>query len=341
MRVVDVDPSGEALAAWHDVVVSSLRHLRPADDVPPLAEVRAGALAGLPERDPSELVRLQLLLDGDDPVGALRLELPLRDNRHLVWAEGHVRPDARRRGAGTALLRAAERAARDAGRTLLSTDLDEPPGAPSPGRAFLQRAGWECALTEVRRELALPVPEDRLDALEAQAAERSAGYDVVAWADRCPDGLVAARAELGRVMSVDVPSGSLDWHEEAWDADRVRERERLLAEQERSLLTAAAQDRATGALVAYTELCVRPAAPALVEQWDTLVVGPHRGHRLGTRVKVAALRLLAAQHPGARRVVTSNADTNAWMIAVNEALGFVPDGVDTSWQRAVGGGAGP
>ena len=339
MDVSDVDPRGGDLADWHAVHVAALRAGRPDDAVPPVEEVRAGALAGLPERDPSELVRLLLARQDGAPVGALRVELPLRDNQHLVWAEAHVLPAARRRGVGTRLLEAAEAAARQAGRTLVTTDLDEPPAVVgrSPGRAFLTRHGFACALTEVRRDLSLPVPPQRLADLERGARAHAAGYRLVSWADRCPDELVEQRAALGRVMSLDVPLGTLDWHEEAWDAARVREREALLTEQGRSLITAAALHEATGTLVAYTELAVRPAAPGLVEQWDTLVVRAHRGHRLGLLVKVAALRRLAAEHPGARRVATTNADTNSWMIAVNEALGFVPNGVDTSWQRPVGG----
>lgn len=335
VEVREVDPRGPDLDAWAGVLAASLLADRPDDPPPPVAELRAGALAGLPERDPSELVRLLLAVDGGEPVGAGRLELPLRDNTHLAYVEVHVRPDARRRGVGTALLAALEREA--TGRTLLMTDLDEPPAllGASPGRRALERADFACALTEVRRDLLLPVPEERLDRLEAEAAERAQGYRVVTWRDRCPDDLVDARAALGRVMSVDAPIGALDVHEEVWDAARVRERERLLAEQGRASIVAAAVCEATGALVAFSELAARPALPDLVEQWETLVLAAHRGRRLGLLVKAAALRRLAVEVPGARRVVTANADTNAWMIAVNELLGFVPNGASTSWQREV------
>lgn len=338
MRVVEVDPRGADLAAWHRVTVEALRHDRPDDPVPPLAEVRAAALAGLPEREPAELVRHLLALDDDgEAVGAGLVELPQRDNTHLVYAEAHVLPVARRRGAGSALLASAEEQARAAGRTTLSTDLDEPPhllGA-SPGRAFLQAAGFACGLVEVRRDLALPVPPERLDALEARAHERAQGYRVVTWRDRCPDALVDARAALGSVMSVDAPVGGMDHQQEAWDAARLREREQLLAEQGRGCVAAGAVHEGSGDLVAYTEVVVRPAQPEKAEQWDTLVLAAHRGHRLGLLVKVAALRRLAAEQPDTRAVSTTNADTNRWMIAVNEELGFVPNGQSSSWQRVL------
>ena len=331
--VRDVDPYSPDVEAWARVQAASLVAQRPQDPPPPAAEVRARALAGLPARDPSELVRLLLADDGGRPVGAALLELPRRDNTHLAYVEVHVVPEARRRGIGTALLTAAEAATAD--RSLTTSDLDEPPALVgcSPGRRFLERHGFRCALTEVRRDLELPVPEPLLAALEREATARAGGYAVVTWRDRCPDELVDARAALGRVMSTDAPLGALDRQEEAWDAVRVRERERLLGEQGRGSVVAAAVHQATGDLVAFSELAARPALPDVVEQWETLVLAAHRGRSLGLLVKAAALRRLAAELPQARRVSTTNADTNRWMIAVNERFGFRPSGQVTSWER--------
>ena len=332
-----VDPRDEtAFGHWYGLTTEVLRELRPDDDQPPLGEQRAAALAGLPEREPAELVELVLAVDGTGlPVGAGRLELPLRDNTHVAYVELHVPADRRRSGTGTAILDALAARGREAGRTLLMTELDESPALAgcSPGRGFLAAAGFTCALEEVRRDLALPVDEQRLAALEAACLPHAVDYDLVTWHDRCPDDLLEARAELGRAMSTDVPLGDLDWHEETWDAARVREREQLLAEQGRTAVVAAAVHRPTGALVAFTEMVGRPAAQRQVQQWETLVLAEHRGRRLGTLVKVVALRRLAEVLPGARTVATGNATTNTPMIAVNEALGFVPNGAVTEWQR--------
>ncbi|MFP5220101.1 MAG: N-acetyltransferase family protein [Actinomycetes bacterium] len=336
-RVVAVDPRDEALfPAWSAVTTAVLRELRPDDDQPPLAEQRAAALAGLPERRPAELVELVLALDGRDrPVGAGRLELPQRDNTHVAYVELHVPADARRRGTGTALLEALAARGRAADRTLLMTELDESPELAdrSPGRRFLTAHGFTCALEEVRRDLALPPDPARLAELHRACSPHAAEYDVVTWRDRCPDPLLEGRAELGRAMSTDVPLGDLDWQEETWDGERVRERERLLAEQGRTCVVAAAVHRPTGELVAFTELVARPAAPRQVQQWETMVRADHRGHRLGTLVKIEALRRLGEALPGARTVATGNAAGNTHMIAVNEALGFVPNGTVTEWQR--------
>ena len=48
----------------------------------------------------------------------------------------------------------------------------------------------------------------------------------------------------------------------------------------------------------------------------------HRGHRVGLLVKTAMLDWLAAAEPGVEHITTDNADSNQWMIAINDLLGF-------------------
>lgn len=52
---------------------------------------------------------------------------------------------------------------------------------------------------------------------------------------------------------------------------------------------------------------------------------------LGALVKAAVLRDLAAADLGVQRISTTNAEWNAPMVAVNEALGFVRAGQLTTW----------
>jgi len=59
-----------------------------------------------------------------------------------------------------------------------------------------------------------------------------------------------------------------------------------------------------------------------VWQWGTLVDRGHRGHRLGTAVKVRNLQQLAAVGSGRVRVLTCNAETNHHMVDINVRLGF-------------------
>ena len=76
-------------------------------------------------------------------------------------------------------------------------------------------------------------------------------------------------------------------------------------------------------------------APHWGFQSGTIVAPEHRGHRLGLAIKLANHRQLRAHFPSCRVLVTGNADVNAPMNAVNEALGFVPAGSLSSWSVRV------
>ena len=93
-----------------------------------------------------------------------------------------------------------------------------------------------------------------------------------------------------------------------------------------------AQDR-DGEVVAYTELSVPTDGKPQAYQWGTLVDPAHRGRRLGLAVKVANHRLLQERMPGLEEVLTFNAEVNDHMIAVNEALGFVPTARGAQFQK--------
>ena len=134
-------------------------------------------------------------------------------------------------------------------------------------------------------------------------------------------------------MTTDAPHRDLPVEEEDWDADRVREYEQVHRERGRTVLSAGAVHE--GRLVAFTDLHVPAATPEHAHQGGTLVLREHRGHRLGSLVKAAVLRQVLADFPGVRTVTTYNADSNTPMVAVNEALGFVPAGALSSWSVRV------
>jgi hypothetical protein len=111
----------------------------------------------------------------------------------------------------------------------------------------------------------------------------------------------------------------------AWDADRVRERSDapMQAMGVRRYSIAAVHD-ASGEMAAMTWVAVEPDDPRWGHQGLTAVTGPHRGHRLGLLLKATMLEWLAEAEPAVDLVETGNASANKHMIAVNDALGFVP-----------------
>ena len=153
------------------------------------------------------------------------------------------------------------------------------------------------------------------------------------WRDRAPDEHVEGLAVLETRMSTDAPSGEVDYREDVWTVERVRDHERRIAEANHGFLVVAAQHVATGELAGFTMLEYVLDEDEPVFQEDTIVLSEHRGHRLGMLLKADMLQWLAAERPAARRVHTWNAEENAYMLGINVALGFRPVGVAGMWQR--------
>jgi GNAT superfamily N-acetyltransferase len=327
LRLTELGPDDDLFPAWCEVWAAGQRADRPDDPPRPAREhivLGRQLIAPGGSRDGTHRAAV---VDGA-VAGALRVIFPLEDNQSVALVDAAVHPAHRRRGIGSALLEEGVALAAGRGRTDLITEVDEPgPGA--PGRAFALRHGWTCDLMETRRDLLLPPDERRLAALEEEAQEASAGYEVVTWRDRTPDALLDDRALLERRMSTDAPHGDVPMGEEAWDADRVREHETGNLERGRTVLSAGALT--DGRLVAFTDLHVRTAEPERAQQAGTLVLREHRGRRLGARIKVAVLRELTTALPAVRRISTYNSEGNAPMVAVNEALGFRPAGRLSTW----------
>ena len=97
--------------------------------------------------------------------------------------------------------------------------------------------------------------------------------------------------------------------------------DRYLVESGRIRVASYAVDR-DGAVVAYAVAAVSNDQHRHIDQWGTLVDPAHRGHRLGLAVKCAQLRALSDRFAHKSFVETTNAETNAHMVAINEALGF-------------------
>ena len=268
------------------------------------------------------------------PVGAYRLDYPLRDNLDLVELDLAVHPAFQGRGHGRHLLEHALERIRQLARHQVVLELDEPAdGSTDRPMRFAAAAGCTRALGVMRRDLDLTaLDRQRLESLRVDAEHHSAGYQLVSWTAPCPDEHAPSYAALIARMSTDAPMGDLDVEPEAWPVERVRELEAVLVAQGRTVYATAARLGAGGPLVAFTELVVSRHDPVNVCQWNTLVVREHRGRRLGLLVKLANLDRLLAHAPDARRVHTWNATENTPMIAVNEAMGFRATQRECAWR---------
>jgi len=257
-------------------------------------------------------------------VGIGLCEMPQRDNRHGASLDIRVAE--------------AERGLTAAGRSAVSALVEVPlaRSASDPSTPFARRNGFVATLRGHRRNLALPVAADRKAALLAEVARAAGDYVVHTFRAPWPHEYLDDQCELKRRMSTDEPSGDDRREEQVWDAVRIEESDAFMAAQGKERLVAVAQHVGSGRLVAFSELALPQDHPSEAWQLPTLVLGEHRGHRLGLAVKLANLESLEASFPAVTLVVTGNAQENAPMIAVNEMLGFevVADG--TFWQKELG-----
>jgi GNAT superfamily N-acetyltransferase len=274
-------------------------------------------------------------------------ETQVGDNADTSWLQVMVHPRYRGRGIGRALAEHVEEAvladgrrkaiAYVAGRETGGARLPSPTGfgsiaADARSTRFMVARGYSFEQVERMSRLELPVPH--LDALVARAGETSgAHYRVHTWIDRTPERWLEDRAVLATRMSTDAPSAGLEEPEDVWTVERVRDVDDRRETNPRRHLVAAAEHVPSGRLVAYSVLSVPRQQHRAVQQYATLVLREHRGHRLGMLVKVANLAHLEATYPGRPSILTFNAEENRHMLDVNESLGFVPIAYEGAWRK--------
>jgi GNAT superfamily N-acetyltransferase len=323
LRIDELDAYDDtALRAWYDVYRAAESTGREFHTAFAYEEVRANYRADNPGMRRTVLVAL----DGDDVVGVARCGLPQLENLTRADVSVGVRPDRWGEGIGTALLARAEQVAREAGRTVLMGEASYPASYPPDGRGhpsveFAVRHGYSLDLGDLQRVLDLPVADDLLDRLAAQAAEKHAGYTLLPYVGAGPAERLLEIAPRRSAVDSEAPMGEVQREAGRVDEARVRAEEAELsaAGRTRYAVVAVAPD---GSLAGYTDLVVPEFDPPWIFQWGTLVWPAHRGHALGLALKVHNLRIVQALHPDRTAVRTWNAEVNAPMIAVNEALGF-------------------
>lgn len=277
-------------------------------------------------------------------VGQSLLMGRLTDNTHaatvLIW----VAPEHARRGVGSALARHAEDHLTSLGRHTVQTeawiDRDEP--SRQGYRNFVERLGYTFNGRQIERRLSLPASEARLEELAREAAAHHGDYAIQVLDGPIPPDLASAYCDLYNHLYVEMPSTDPDVQATRRTPQTLAEQDASIQASEQSRLTvyAAAPD---GSWAAMTVLIVPSVghgvdtitAPdaAMARQWATLVHPAHRGHRLGLAVKVRQLQEVGQRHPHLRTIGTSNAETNAHMVAINERLGFAIHSVEGEFSK--------
>lgn len=273
---------------------------------------------------------LRLGWDGEPPhawigrvdgvvVGVLQIEASTYDNTHLGWVDIVVHPEHRRRGHGSALLRfGIDHARRVLGRSTIGLEGWDNDGS----RAFAAAHGFEPEYTEaIRRQVLADVDPAAVAAMHAAAEQAAADYELIRLSGHTPDDLLDAMADLVAAIN-DAPRGGLDWDDEVFTPQRVRAYEDACETRGLRLYRVIARHRGTGELAGNTAVTVEIGRPAIGDQHDTSVVAKHRGHRLGLLLKSDMVKWLAEMEPQLETIDTGNEENNAFMIGVNEKLGY-------------------
>ena len=284
-------------------------------------------------------------------VGRAICETQADDSSLHAWLEVQVVPAARGLGIGRALSDAIEAYALQQGKSVFIVYAVSPEapgerlGAPTGFGSvpldnvevrFLGSRGYRLEQVNRGSRLALPADAGFLDRLESDAlSHASDDYRAITWAGPTPADRQQDLAHLLTRMSTDAPTAGLEEPEDVWTVERVVAEDASRASADLLPVTAAVEHRSTGRLVAFSTLFVPAESDRAITQDDTLVLREHRGHRLGTLVKVANIRAVEQAFPGHPSIITFNAEENRPMLDVNEAMGFVPIGYEGAWRRDV------
>lgn len=281
-------------------------------------------------------------------VGRTVIDIPHEEGSRVAIASIELHPRVWGRGIGTAILPHVEAFARLHDRTVIQNWTEQPASEGPRLQArtgfgsvpddhvarFLVRHGF--SLEQVYRVSRLKIDPETVrhaEQLRDQARASSPDYRVIRWMLPTPPEHVDGYAWLKSRMSTDAPSADLEADEEVWDAERLIESEKRVAEMGQIIQVTVAQHVGTGELSAFTELRIGPDLGATTHQHDTLVLKEHRGHRLGQLVKCDALLSWTGLAPESRDVITYNAEENRPMLSINEAMGFTAIAYEGAWKK--------
>ncbi|MFD9504718.1 GNAT family N-acetyltransferase [Streptomyces sp. NPDC060035] len=332
LRFVPLDAGDTAtLDAWLRLTTDGAEDV-PLSAAPPCVADLTGSVRFVP---PGTALAGEVAFLGGQAVGALRIVLP--DGAPVAVVDQLLAaPKERRQGIGTALFRRARALAEQHGRTLLVADLVQalPGGPPRDEGPAVFAAVLGATPSDGPEGVHQWLDLDRHDPLADGIPEVPAGYRLQRWGTVTPDAFAIAVSELGQSLGESRPE-TWDQGPEAIRTSHVRRYERMRVGRGRRAYHVGAVHEETGELAGFTSVSKTTGNTEYALQGMTVVAPAHRGHHLGLLLKLANLAHVREYEPRVRLIETANADDNHPMIALNAAMGFVPQERWVSWEVPV------
>lgn len=299
------------------------------DAFPAIPEMLAGQLRYGWDLEPGECY-LYYPDGSGEAIGVLELELPTRDNLHLVWGSIVVHPAHRRQGHGSAMTSEILRRAEAAGRSTIWLEaVEDDPGS----RKFIEGFGFRYASSDARRSQVLAdVDADEIERLWCTAEKAAEDYRLERLESPAPEDVLADLAAVTAVIN-DAPMGELTYEHEVYDTARIRDIEAARKGRADRCYRLLARHRETGEIAGHTLVVRSPHRERSAGQGDTAVARTHRGHKLGLLLKIAMMRWIAEVEPDVQVIETYNNVDNRYMIDVNEAMGYRLSQVFATFER--------
>jgi len=237
-------------------------------------------------------------------------------NEHIMRNLLYVLKEYRNQGIGLELLKIAAKLSEEHGKSLMMTGTSQ-----DDGREALKKLGAKEALTMRESRVDLKgLDWEMVERWYEEGPQRSPDSKLEFYT-KIPDEFLEEYCRVYTEVGNQAPLEELDIGDTIYTPELWRKQEQRLEESGITWLTAIVRDK-NGAISGLSDVLYEPAHAPLMYQGFTGVQENYRGSGKGKWLKAAVLLRIREEYPDISIIATSNATSNAPMLAINNRLGF-------------------